>query len=324
MEWLISQTHRGVPPLDVIFMIAVFGAAVLLALALISLFVERDPVAERLKSAGGTRGAGELSIRYQGSSIDRLLGPFRRAVTPRGEKERSLARLRMVRAGYMNPGAVSTFYALRGVLSLLLPTATLWVLPFANAGLAPPAVLTLVLVSGAVGFFFPKLYIARRIAKRQREAQDGFPDALDTLLVCVEAGLSLAAAIDRVASEIGQAYPVLGDQFKLLALEINAGKTREVALRNMADRIGIDEVYSLVTLLLQSEALGTSIAQALRVYAQEMRAKRLVRAEERANKLPVKIVFPLAFCVLPALVSVIMTPLIIRILRQILSHHAGG
>lgn len=324
MEWLISQTQRGVPSPDVIFMIAVFGAAVLLALALINLLVDRDPVAKRLKTAGLSRGAEELSLRYQGSNLGRFLGPFRRAVTPKDEKRLSIARLRMVRAGYMNPGAVGTFYALQGILSLFLPTASLWILPLLHAGLEPPAVLMVVLVAAAVGFYSPKLYISWRIATRRREAQDGFPDALDTLLVCVEAGLSLAAAIERVAREIGRAYPVLGEQLKLVALEIGAGKTREAALRNMADRLGVDEVYSLVTLLLQSEALGTSIAQALRVHAQEMRAKRLVRAEERANKLPVKIVMPLAFCILPALVSVIMTPLVIRIARQILSHHPGG
>lgn len=323
MEWFLTQIQRSAPAPDVVFMIAVFGAAVLLALAVISLFVDRDPVAERLKAEGGAQGAGELSLRYQGSStgIGRLLAPFRRAVTPSDEKKRSIARLHMIRAGYMNPGAVGTFHALRGALALLIPTAALWVLPLVNAGLAPPAVLMIVMMSAAAGFYLPRLYIAQRIRSRRREAQDGFPDALDTLLVCVEAGLSLGAAIDRVATEIGRAYPVLGEQLKLVALEINAGMTREAALRNMADRLGVDEVYSLVTLLLQSESLGTSIALALRVHAQEMRAKRLVRAEEKGNKLPVKIVMPLAFCVLPAQVLVIMTPLAIRILRQILSQH---
>lgn len=324
MNWVIAEIERSAASPELVFMIAVFGAAVLLALALMILLADRDPVAQRLKAAGRSRGAEELSLRYQGSNIDRFLGPFRRAVTPKDEKQLSVARLRMLRAGYMNPGAVGTFYALRGVLSLLLPTATLWILPLMHAGIQPPTVLMLVLVAAAAGFYLPKLYVSWRIATRQREVQDGFPDALDTLLVCVEAGLSLAAAIERVASEIGRAYPVLGEQLKLVSLEIGAGKTREAALRNMADRLGVDEVYALVTLLLQSEALGTSIAQALRVHAQEMRAKRLVRAEERANKLPVKIVLPLAFCILPALVSVIMTPLVIRILRQILSHHPGG
>ncbi len=323
MEWFLTQIQRTAPAPDVLFMIAVFGAGVLLALALISLFSDRDPVAERLKTKSR---AADVSVRYEGSSsgFAAVLNPFRRAVTPTDETARSLARLRMMRAGYMNPGAVGTFYALRGVLSLVFPTVMLLAVPILFPALQPPIVIALALISAAVGFYLPVLYITDRIQKRQREAQDGFPDALDTLLVCVEAGLSLAAAIDRVASEIGRPYPVLGDQFKLVALELNAGKTREVALRNMAERVGIDEVYSLVTLLLQSEALGTSIAQALRIHAREMRVRRLLRAEERGNKLPVKMALPLGLCLLPAQMLVIMTPLIIRISRSILSVHFGG
>jgi len=324
MNWLMTEIQRSAPAADILFMIAVFGAAVLLALALINLLFDRDPVSERLRSKRSAMGEA-VSVRYEGSSsgFAAILNPFRRAVTPTDEKERSLARLRMMRAGYMNPGAVGTFYALRGVLSLVFPTVTLLAVPIVLPGLQPPLVISAALFSAAIGFYLPVLYITNRIQNRQREAQDGFPDALDTLLVCVEAGLSLAAAIDRVATEIGRPYPVLGQQFKLMALELNAGKTREVALRNMADRVGIDEVYSLVTLLLQSEALGTSIAQALRIHAREMRVKRLLRAEERGNKLPVKMALPLGLCILPAQMLVIMTPLIIRITRQILSHHFG-
>lgn len=322
MESLLTQIQGTAPGPEFLFMITVFAAAVLLALGLIGLFVERDPMAQRLKAK---RGGGDVSLRYAGSDSGFALAlrPFRRAVTPTDEKERSLARLRMMRAGYMNPGTIGTFYALRGVLSLLLPTVALLAMPIVVPGLQPPLVIVIALASAAVGFYLPWVYIAGKIESRQRDAQEGFPDALDTLLVCVEAGLSLAAAIDRVASEIGRPHPVLGEQFKLMALELNAGKTREVALRNMAERVGIDEVNSLVTLLLQSEALGTSIAQALRIHAREMRVKRLLRAEERGNKLPVKMAIPLGLCILPAQMLVIMTPAIIRITRHLLTQHFG-
>ncbi len=326
MEWILNQVERSAPAPDVVFMIAVFASAVLLTLALISLFFDRDPVSERLRSKSRAMGGAEVSLRYEGSSrgFAAVLNPFRRAVAPTDEKERSLARLRMMRAGYMNPGAVGTFYALRGVIALVFPTVALLAIPILYPALRPPFVVSMVLMSAAAGFYLPALFITNKIQQRQREAREGFPDALDTLLVCVEAGLSLAAAIDRVAAEIGRPYPVLGQQFKLMALELNAGKTREVALRNMAERVGIDEVYSLVTLLLQSEALGTSIAQALRIHAREMRVKRLLRAEERGNKLPVKMAIPLGLCILPAQMLVIMTPLIIRILRQVFSVHFGA
>jgi tight adherence protein C len=134
-------------------------------------------------------------------------------------------------------------------------------------------------------------------------------------VVCVEAGLGLAAAIERVGTELSKANAVLAENFKLIGIETRAGKSRQDALRNLAMRTGVDDISSFVTMLMQTEQLGTSMAETLRVYAFEMRNRRMLRAEEMANKLPVKIVLPLACCILPCLWIVIFTPLVIKIMR---------
>lgn len=321
MDFLIAQLQRiGLSP-DLVFMVVVFGAVVLFVFAAVGLFTGRDPVTQRLEAKADGRRTMGPSLRYQPSDswLTRVLAPISRAATPTKEEEISATRLRMMQAGYMNPGAAGTYYAVRGALCLVFPAVVLLFLPVFAGNLEPATTILVVLVSAATGFYCPYLYVVQKTQKRQQAAQEGFPDALDMLLVCVEAGLSLGAAIDRVAKELGRAHPVLAEQFGLVGVEINTGKTRETALRNMAARLGIDEVRSLVTLLLQSEALGTSIAQTLRIHAQEMRQKRLIRAEEKGNKLPVKIAIPLVIFILPSLMTVVMTPLIIRIFRTMLS-----
>ena len=145
----------------------------------------------------------------------------------------------------------------------------------------------------------------------------GFPDALDLLLICVEAGLGLDAAIARIAQELTGAHRRLGENFALMTIEMRAGSSRRDALRNLADRLGIDEVRALVTLLNQSEELGTSIADALRVYSAEMRTRRMLRAEIKANALSVKLSIPLALFIFPVIMTVILLPVIIRIIRSL-------
>ncbi len=173
------------------------------------------------------------------------------------------------------------------------------------------------LVACVVGYYLPYLYLQNRISERQRKAREGFPDVLDMLLICAEAGLGLSAAIERVSNEVGRSHPILAEQFALVGMEMRAGTSRSDALQNLARRLGVDEINAFVTLLVQSETLGTSIADSLRVYAQEMRIARLLRAEEMANKLPVKIAIPLGIFILPCLIILVMTPSAIRIVRSL-------
>jgi tight adherence protein C len=167
--------------------------------------------------------------------------------------------------------------------------------------------------AAGLGLYLPSLWLSRRVEHRRTQIQQSFPDALDMLLVCVEAGGSLAASLQRVAQEVGRSHPVLADELSLVSAGLSAGQTREDALRQLAERAGTDDVSAFATIMIQSEMFGTSIADTLRVQASEMRKRRMLRAEEMANKLPVKITFPLALMIFPVLLIVIMTPLLLRI-----------
>jgi tight adherence protein C len=230
----------------------------------------------------------------------------------------SSLRRRLVCAGYHRPAAIGYYYAARVGLAVLFIVLFAIAAPVISVQL-PDQVLPLVgLVGAASAFYFPDLWIGMRTRSLQQQYREGFPDALDLLVVCMEAGLSLDAAIGRVGQEIGHAHPAIADNLAMMALELRAGGTRADTLRNLAERMGIDEVRSMVTLLLQSEELGTSIADALRLYADDMRIMRMLRAETKAQSLPVKLALPLGFFVFPTMLIVILLPVMIRIYRVLL------
>lgn len=326
IDTLLGTTIGNVPPL---LLGLVFVAVFLVGLAGSLLLGGGDPVRRRLglrAAAGGKGGGAEppLSLHSddEESSLVGLGRRFERYVAS-GETKRSSIRRRLVRAGYMGPSAVSTYYGVRLLLAIALPIVAMVVAAFVLREVEFRQMIVLVVFSGLAGLYLPTLWVEHRIQTRQRAARNGFPDALDMLLVCVEAGLSLDAATNRVATEIGAAHPILAEQFGLVALELRAGQTREAALRNLSERVGIQEAASLVTLLLQADALGTSIAQTLRVHADEIRAKRLIRAEEAANKIPVKLSIPLVLFILPALFFAVLTPAMIGVIRMVLPNLPG-
>jgi tight adherence protein C len=328
MDNLILQLQGSLGNSELLILMLMFSAVVLLVLGGAGVVVGGNPVKRRLRTH--VRRAGPASVADQAGRASAKAGKgkskrLENNQTAADNPKTSAIRRKLIQAGYSGAGAVSFFFLSRIVAAVSLPVVTLFALPFVVSPMPDPSRLALIgFVAAIVGFYLPNLWVDHRINVRQTEARRGFPDALDMLLVCVEAGLSLAAALNRVGQEIGDARPLLGEQFKLVALEMQAGKSREQALRNMADRVGIDECRSLVTLLLQSESLGTSIGQSLRVHAEEMRRKRLVRAEERGNKLPAKMTIPLVVFILPALLSVIMTPLIITFIRIVAPALAGN
>ena len=323
-NWIVESAGS-----EEIFVLATtFLSVLLFALGLMTLLLTRDPVQQRMKHAGRSIKksieTGSLHFKESNSRIAKLVRPLRNALTPTEDDKSSPMRRRLMQAGFMHPRAAGTYYTIRVILALVLPNLLLIATPLFWGKLTPPQIVLLVGGTGAVGFYLPVIWVYQRIKQRQQEARESFPDALDMLLVCVEAGLALGEALNRVGAEIGRAHPILGEQFQLVALEMRAGKGRELALRNLADRIGIEEVSSLVTLLVQAESLGTSIAQSLRVHADDMRVRRLILAEENANKLPVKMAMPLAGLILPCLVLVIMTPVIIRLIRIVAPVLTGG
>jgi tight adherence protein C len=222
-------------------------------------------------------------------------------------------RRRMVQAGYTGPNAVPVFLGLRFVLSVGLAILVLFAIPV--LGLPVWGAVLGALWGFAIGWLFPGMVISSRTRRRQKEMVKALPDALDLLVVCVEAGLGLNQAMVRVAQEIGHVSPVLGEQLELTNLEIRAGTPRDEALRNLGERTGVEDIQSFVGMLIQTDRFGTSIADALRVHADVLRTKRRQRAEEAAAKTAIKMLFPLVFFIFPAMFVVILGPAVIQVIR---------
>lgn len=235
------------------------------------------------------------------------LAKYAQYLDPQDAVQASATRTLLIRAGYPHKDAVRTLTAAQMLLGLgLLVLGGAYTLFLSGDDVPVHLKLVYTMVPGAVGYYAPKYWVQKRVAKRQGEIQDGFPDALDLLLVCVEAGQSLDQSIIRMGTEIEPSYPALAGEFLMVAQEMKAGKDKPDVLRSMAERCDINDITSFVTVLIQSQSFGTSIADALRVYAEEMRDKRVMRAEEKANVLPTKLtVGTMMFCVPPLLIILI-------------------
>jgi len=224
---------------------------------------------------------------------------------PRSAKEMGSLRLRLVQAGFRRDEAMTLFFGIRVAFALSLFAV------FATGMFMRPNIL--VALGGlGLGYILPGMVLARIAKRRSHRIRLSLADMLDLLVVSVEAGLGLDAALQRVGQELAFAYPELSDELRLINLELRAGKPRAEALRNLADRTGVDDLGSLVTMLIQTDKFGTSVAQSLRVYSDSLRTKRRQRAEEQAAKTGVKMVFPLVFCIFPAVWVVTIGPAAIK------------
>jgi tight adherence protein C len=253
----------------------------------------------------------------------KFLGALGEATKPKNIDEMSHVRRMLVKAGYRSVDAPLIFFGARLLLAIALPagfavlrTWTLPMLPYAQT-------MVFFILLAVVGFYVPNLWVRMRTQRRQQKILEGFPDALDLMTVCVEAGLGLDAALNQVADEISMSNKVLSEELKLVNLELRAGQSRQNALRNLSLRTDLEDVNNFTTLLIQTDNFGTSIGQALRVHSDTMRIKRHHRAEETAAKLPVKLLFPLLFFIFPSMFVVIMGPAIIQIMRVLLPTMAG-
>ena len=230
-------------------------------------------------------------------------------------KELTGAQLLLNQAGIRSAGAYRAYVAVRWILPVGL---VILAISYAKSvGLANPMTLTLVLSCGIAGVILPDFLLRRKIRRRQEEITDALPDGLDLLVVCVEAGLGLNAAFVRLTEEFQLASPALSEEFDIVNREMVAGKPRQEALRALSDRTGVEEVKSLVAMLVQTEKLGTSLAQSLRVHSDSLRTRRRQRAEEAAAKTTIKLVFPLVFLLFPALFIVILGPGLIQIFSSL-------
>ena len=299
-DWMVA-TFGDLAPLVIVGLLGVLLIAVALPAFL---FQKKDPL-ERLKH-GSKSSVGEdgetLRVKHK---ADERLDRFSQFLEPQNQEELSASRMQLMRAGYKSKGAVQTFHFLQFALGIGGLFTGLGLM-LATGADTPMQIFFKGFMPGAVGYLAPKYWVTKRVQKREEEITSGFPDALDLMLVCVEAGQSLDQAIIRVAKEMRAAYPALAEEFELVAYEMKAGKDKTQVLRDFGDRVGVQDINSFVTVLIQSASFGTSVAEALRVYASEMRDKRVMRAEEKANKLPTKLTLcTMMFCVPPLLVILI-------------------
>ncbi|WP_037498882.1 type II secretion system F family protein [Sphingomonas jaspsi] len=305
-----------------------FVAVVGVTYGIASLLGERREVRERLASGvqGSEAAAAPSGLRTHDarSAWLSLVGAIERTGIPLVDTKDATLRSRLVAAGFKEEYAPRVYSLIRLILVVGLPL-TLFVLLFLGGG-APSTsrLIVMGMIMALIGLYVPSLIVRIRADRRQQQLINGFPDALDLMLVCVEAGLGLEAAFNRVGMEMTRSHPLLAEQFGSVVLELRAGRSQEDALRRLADRAGADEIRAFATLLIQSAKLGSSVAQTLRTYAAEMRERRRMRAEEKAHRLPVLLSIPLVCCMLPVMIGVLMLPAVIRTIRVLIPALAGG
>ncbi len=255
--------------------------------------------------------------------LQTLLEWFAKWNQPSDAEEAKATRRLLVTAGYRSRKAPILFVGSKLLLAVVL-VVLFAMIPVKILGFPSTTTLLFYYVCvAACGYYAPSLWLKRAIADRQEALQRAIPDALDLMVVCVEAGLGLDQAIARVGEEVSQAHPALGDELNILSQELRTGVQRQAALRNLAHRTDLEEVRNLVALLVQTDRFGTSIGQALRVHADSMRTKRCLKAEELAAKLPVKLLFPLIFFIFPSMFIVTIGPACIRMVKVLFPALAG-
>ena len=301
--------------LAVLFVIVFAIAIVLLRL------LAGSPVKERLDALETKKIDVDKSRRTSKRWVESFISltkPLAKLSLPEEGWEDSPMRLRFINAGWRKKTAPALYYASKTILALLLPLMTYLVLRQGGSNL-----FLWIVAAAAIGYYLPGMWLSHSLKIRQREIFETFPDALDLMTVCVEAGLAMDAALARVAQEIGLKSEILAEELQLVTLELRAGSAKDKALRNLALRTGVEDVDSLVTLLIQAERFGTSIAASLRVQSDQLRVKRRQRAEEMAAKIALKLLFPLIFFIFPSLMVVLMGPAMLQISRVLLPAMAG-
>ena len=275
----------------------------------------KSPVAMRLRELRALRTGGAVSYGDRPPALLKLIADIGGFMP--SQDGRNALRTGLIRAGFDRPEAVMVFLGSKLILAAALPV--LWVIAAYATSRPAGSIFGFGLLAGVVGFYLPTAFIAMRQGQRHDAVLAALPDALDLMVICVEAGLGVAAALQRVAVEMRIASPALAGELALVNQQMQTGMSRTDALRDLAERTGVEEIYSLVAMLIQTDRLGTSVAQALRSHADSMRTKRRQRAEEMARKASVKLAFPLVFLILPALLVVLLGPAIIQLLKVLLT-----
>lgn len=279
---------------------------------------------KRLMTVGGEQAYGEPGGRETWiKTAIKLSGPFAKLSLPEEGWERSPLRIRFMNAGYRSEDALLLYFAAKTLLAVVPPIALFFMLRLFSVNLDTTHMMAILLLVAALGYYLPNVILARLVFYRQRSIFENFPDAADLMLVCVESGMGLDAALTKVADEMRLKSEALAEELQLVNLEMRAGSTREKSLRNLAMRTGVEEVNTFATMLVQADRFGTSIGDSLRVFSDELRTRRRFRAEELAAKIPLKLLFPLVFFIFPALLLVLLGPAFIQVYRILLPTLTG-
>ena len=310
MEQITSWIGVGTGGTDLVWLLLAIGGAVCLFAYGVSLLVAgaTDPVRRRVAEVTSPLPGDARTL-----DLGWLVSPLAKFVMPKANSERDSTHTRLVQAGFRTPQSLRNFYGTKLILALSLPllvvVASRW-LPALSTNLIG----FLLVLAAFIGVRLPDIALEHVRQGRIKRLRNGLPDALDLLVVCVESGLGLAPAIERVARELEFSHPELGQELALVNAEMRAGVERPVALRNLANRSGVDDISGLVGLLIQTIRFGTSVAEALRVYSEEFRDKRMQKAEEQAAKIGTKMIFPLVLCLFPSFFIVAIGPAVLRII----------
>ena len=311
-------------------LLGIFAIVAIFVYFLMTIVGRRLAIKEELASLSATTtrnlevSPGSIKFQSRESAWSRLADLIERTGLDLTDTKNERLREKLVAAGFPSPAAPRIFTMIRLLLVIVVPL--LYVL-IAYSQDEPPGFLTLYVVGSILallGLYLPNLFVQAKADRRKEAIVNGFPDCLDLILVCVEAGLGIEAAMDRVGREMVHSHPLVSHLLSVAVLQLRAGSTREEAYRRLADMAGVDEIRSFSTLLIQSDKLGTSIATTLRVYAAEMRERRRMRAEEKAHRLPVLISIPLVVFMLPTMIGVLMLPASVRMVREIFPMMTGG
>lgn len=313
-------------PSLLVFVALVFALVVTLSYTLLSRWLP-DPGKERLSrlSSPAAPPPGQVWQRLKQKAVAALLwlSPWTAAMSGGDGEAPSALRVRFLHAGWRSPVALQIYFTSKTLLTLTLPWVAWGLVEMSHWHPQGIQRFWPVLVGASLGYYWPDWVLNLRAKRRQLALLHAFPDALDLLRVCVQAGLGLDAAIERVGREMRQARPELSEELALTGMALRAGSSRAEALRNLSVRIGLKDIDALVSMLIQADRFGTSVSESLQVHSDALRTQRRLRAEEAAAKLPVKLLIPLIFCVFPSLLTVLLGPVVVTLSRQFIKT-AGG
>ncbi|ANT52148.1 type II secretion system F family protein [Mesorhizobium amorphae] len=313
IEFLASLAPTSLIPVALLLLVLGGGAV---AWPLVAAQGDRNDVKRRLKVEDGQAvERTEVTAPRKNPSVVREKAVKRAQEFYAKSDPENVARLRMklIQAGYMEPRAVGTFFLVRFAAFVGAAIGAFLINQWmASADATMTSRWSFVILSGAAGYFLPGLVLSQKVREKMREYRNGFPDFMDLMIVCSDAGMSMEAGIERVSKELAKTYPSLSHNLQMVSLELRAGRSLDDALKALADRLSLDEVRSFATLLQQSKELGTSLSGALRVFSDEMRHKRMSLAEEKAHALPAKMSVPVTVCILPVVLMIAIIPIIVK------------